>query len=117
MSGSALDDVFAALAHPARRELIRRMARAGEATVGDLAAGFDVSLNQVSKHLKILERAGLLRRRRVGREHRCRLDPRPLLGARTWLEAYETFWGESLEALERYLETTHPGEEEEGKDD
>lgn len=92
------------------------MASDGEATVTELAAHFDVSLNQVSKHLKTLERAGLLRRRRVGREHRCSVDPRRLMEARTWLEAYEAFWKSSLEGLERYLDEIHPPKNEEDGD-
>lgn len=106
--GEGLDEIFHALSHPHRRELLARMARHGETTVGDLAEGFEVSLNQVSKHLKTLERAGLLRRRRVGREHRCSLDPVPLARAQSWLERYRGFWEDALDGLARYLDERHP---------
>jgi DNA-binding transcriptional ArsR family regulator len=106
-----LDAVFIALAHPTRRELLQRMAERGESRVTELADGFDVSLNQISKHLKILERAGLMRRRREGREHRCAADLRTLLGAHSWIEAYTTFWRESLEGLDAWLDT-NPYQEE-----
>jgi len=99
-----LDTVFSALSHPARRAIVDRLAREGESTVGAIASGFDVSLNQVSKHLKILERALLIRRERVGREHRLRLDPIALLQAREWLDGYRAFWEETLDGLERYLD-------------
>ncbi len=113
ISEAELDAVFLALAHPDRRRLLRRMAEEGEARVTELAEGFDVSLNQVSKHLKILERAGLMRRRREGRAHLCAPDLRALLAARTWMEAYATFWSESLEGLEAYLDDTSDSRKEE----
>lgn len=104
LNDERLDAVFSALGHPHRRALVDRLSRRGECTVGELAEGFDVSLNQVSKHLKTLEAAGLLRRRRVGREHRCSLRAAPLARARTWLEHYERFWRDSLEGLARHLD-------------
>lgn len=82
-----------------------------------LAEGFDVSLNQVSKHLKTLERAGLVRRRQSGREYRLRVDLRALMEARDWLEAYERFWKACFEGLELYLDTTHPRQERTSDDD
>jgi DNA-binding transcriptional ArsR family regulator len=103
-----LDEVFAALAHPHRRELVRRLAGGDETPVGVLAEHFDVSLNQVSKHLKILERAGLVRRRREGREHRIRLDPRPLAEAGSWINAYRVFWNDALEELADFLDEAAP---------
>lgn len=109
---SELDEVFAALAHPDRRELIRRLARHGEATVGELAEGFDVSLNQVSKHLKTLEAAGLLQRRKVGREHRCSLEAAPMARARSWLEHYEQFWRSALDNLAQHLDSTTTAEDD-----
>ena len=99
----ALDDVFVALAHPARRAILARLAEDGEVTVTEIAAPFEVSLNAVSKHLKLLERAGLIRRRVVGREHHCRLEAAPMAEAVEWLERYRWFWTESLDSLERYL--------------
>lgn len=99
-----LDDVFAALAHPARRAILARLAEDGEVTVTEIAAPFEVSLNAVSKHLKLLERAGLIRRRVAGREHHCRLEAWPMAEAVEWLARYRGFWMESLDSLERYLE-------------
>ncbi len=107
ISGDDLDRVFAALAHPHRRALIERMTEGGEMRVTELARGFDVSLNQISKHLKVLEEAGILRRRREGREHHCSVDLRALMGARSWMQAYEILWRDSLAGLERYLDDTH----------
>lgn len=82
---AALDQTFAALADPTRRAIVRRLAR-GEATVGELAGPFDMSLPAVSKHLKVLEGAGLVARRREGRLHHLRLVPRPLEAASRWIE-------------------------------
>lgn len=106
-----IDAVFLALAHPTRRRLLERMAERGESRVTELADGFDVSLNQISKHLKILERAGLMRRRREGREHRCAADLRSLMAARTWMDAYATFWRESLAGLGTWLDSKPEPEE------
>lgn len=111
ISTPELDDVFLALAHPTRRALLERMAARGETRVTELADGFDVSLNQISKHLKILERAGLMHRRREGREHHCGADLRALLAARTWIDTYAAFWQESLSGLQAYLDATPKPEE------
>ena len=108
ISEDPLTDVFMALAHPHRRLIVQRLASGDEPTVTDLAADFDVSFNQVSKHLKTLERAGLLKRRKQGREFKLQLDARPLLGARTWIDAYERFWRDSLRGLADYLDETKP---------
>lgn len=113
LTGPPLDRVFAALAHPHRRALLERLAAEGEARVTRLAEGFDVSLNQVSKHLKTLEEAGLVRRRKEGREHRLSVDLRTLMGARSWIEAYRRFWEDSLESLNAYLDSTPPTPEQE----
>lgn len=94
-----LDATFSALAHPTRRDLLRRLA-AGEATVTELAAPYEISLAAVSKHLQILEGAGLLRRRVEGREHRLSLEAGPMRDAAAWLAHYRRFWEESLDALE-----------------
>lgn len=117
VSNRRLDLVFAALAHPDRRALLERLAREGEARVTGLAEGFDVSLNQVSKHLKTLEKAGLVRRRKEGREHRLSVDLRALMGARSWIEAYRRFWEGSLEGLDTYLATLATPEKEGASDD
>lgn len=103
-SSQELDRIFGALAHCDRRALLERLAREGEARVTRLAEDFDVSLNQVSKHLKTLETAGLVRRRRAGREHRLSVDLRAVMRARDWLETYERFWADCLDGLSDYLD-------------
>ena len=98
-----LDRVYGAIADPTRRAIVAALAGGGEARVGDLAARFPVTFNAVSKHVKVLERAGLVRRRVRGREHLLRLDPRPLGDAAGWLERYREFWELRLDALEAVL--------------
>src|SRR5688500_5249404 len=98
-----LDHVFRALAHPARREILRRIARK-EHTVTELAAPFDMSLEAVSKHIQVLERARLLRRTRSGRVHRCRLGPAPLRDVAKVLTELAGLWNKRLDALENLLE-------------
>jgi len=98
-----LDQVFHALAHPARREILRRIARE-ECTVSALAEPFKMSLEAVSKHVQVLERARLVRRTRVGRTHRCRLAPAPLRDAAKVLAALAGLWNQRLDALERVLD-------------
>jgi DNA-binding transcriptional ArsR family regulator len=98
----ALSRVFAALGDATRRALVARLAR-GEATVGELAAPFDVSLNAVSKHVRVLERAGLVRRTIVGRQHRIALTPEPMKGVTMYVDQTRRFWEERLAALERHL--------------
>ncbi len=97
-----LDSTFAALADPTRRAILARLRR-GPLRVTEIAAPFAMSLNAVSKHLKLLERARLLRRDVRGREHICSLDARPLSGATDWTAAYREFWESRLDALERML--------------
>ena len=99
----SLDLLFSALSDPTRRAILARLAE-GEATVGDLARPFPISLPAISKHLRVLERAGLLERRIEGRMHRCRLQPRPLKDAVDWLAEYRQFWERQLDALEAHLE-------------
>lgn len=94
--------VFRALGDPTRREMIRALA-GGERTVGELAAPFRMSLAAASKHVRVLERAGLVRRTVHGRTHRCRLDARNLAEAQCWLERYARFWSERLDALDALL--------------
>jgi DNA-binding transcriptional ArsR family regulator len=95
-----LDAVFHALAHDARRDMLRRLA--GRAlTVGELAGPLAMSLPAASKHLRVLERAGLVRRTVVGRRHVCRLEPGPLASADEWLRFYERYWHEQLDALDQ----------------
>lgn len=96
---SALDDVFAALSDPIRRHIVERLAR-GELTAGAIAAGYTVSQPAISKHLKVLERSGLLTRTIVGREHRLRLAPRAMRTATEWLDAQQRFWNATFESLD-----------------
>ncbi len=98
-----LDRAFGALAHPIRRGILARLAT-GEATVSELAKPFKVSAPAISKHMRILEDAGLLSRRKQGREHRCRLEAKRMQEAERWLELHRKFWNERLDALERYLQ-------------
>jgi DNA-binding transcriptional ArsR family regulator len=99
-----LDAVFFALADPTRRKIIARLAR-GSASIGEIARPFDMTLAAVSKHLKVLERAGLLRRTRDGWYHRCELDAKPLESAQAFIARYRPFWESTLEALAVYVET------------
>ena len=104
-SSSRLDDTFAALSDPTRRAILARLAR-GQATVTQLARPFDVSLPAISKHLKVLERAGLISRERDGRIHRCRLEADRMGEAADWIARYRRFWERQFDALEEYLEKT-----------
>lgn len=101
-AGSSLDRTLAAVADPTRRAILARLAE-GEARVTEIAAPFEMSLNAVSKHLRVLERAGLVRREVRGREHRLSLDSRPLAEAGAWIDRYRRFWESRLDSLERYL--------------
>lgn len=95
----AMDGVFHALSSQARRDMLGRLAH-GELTVTELSAGLAMSLAAASKHVQVLERAGLVARRVEGRRHVCRLDPAPLAPAYAWLRFYERFWSGRLDALE-----------------
>jgi DNA-binding transcriptional ArsR family regulator len=97
-----LDRTFTALADPTRRAILARLAK-HEASVTELAEPFDMSLPAVSKHLKVLEHAGLVARGRDRQWRPARLDPRPLKEAADWMERYRRFWEESYERLEEYL--------------
>lgn len=97
-----LDDIFHALADPTRRAMLRSLA-GQERTITELAAPFSMSLAAASKHVKVLERAGLVRRTVSGRTHRCRLAPLPLEAAQSWLSFYQQFWNDRLDALELEL--------------
>jgi DNA-binding transcriptional ArsR family regulator len=102
-SSRTLNRTFAALADPTRRRILAHLAR-GEKCVTRLAKPHAMSLPAVSKHLRVLERAGLLRRRRYGRMHEMRLDAKPLRQAAQWVEEYRKFWQGSLDRLAEYLE-------------
>lgn len=97
-----LDAIFHALGDATRRRMLRDLA-AGERSVGQLAEPFAISLAAASKHIKVLENAGLMRREVRGRTHLCRLDPGPLASADEWLRFYEQFWTDRLNALDRLL--------------
>jgi DNA-binding transcriptional ArsR family regulator len=113
MSPDHLSTTFAALADPTRRAILARLA-AGEASVGELAAPFAMSLPAISKHLRVLERAQLIRRRKDAQWRRCALRPDGLRVAADWLDQYERFWTESLDRLAQYLNSS---EQEEDTDD
>ncbi len=100
-----LNRVFHALGDPTRRAILNRLA-AGEANVSHLSRPFDLTLAAVSKHLGVLERAGLVTREARGRERVCRINPAALADARAWLEFHERFWTDRLEALEALVGTT-----------
>jgi DNA-binding transcriptional ArsR family regulator len=102
MTTDPLSSVFAALADPTRRAILARLSR-GEASVKELAKPFRMSLPAVSKHLKVLERAGLIERGRAVQWRPCRLQAAPLKQASTWIEQYRHFWEASLDRLDDYL--------------
>lgn len=99
-----LDATFQALADPTRRAILARVSR-GERNVSELAEPFDMSLAAVSKHLKVLERAGLLSRKQLGRVHNLRLEAGPLKEAAMWISFYQKFWGRQLDSLGEFLKT------------
>ena len=101
-SQARLDATFAALADPTRRAILARLA-SGEATVMELAEPFDLSQPAISKHLKVLERAGLISRGRVAQRRPCKLEVAPMQAANDWLERYRRFWEESFERLDDVL--------------
>jgi DNA-binding transcriptional ArsR family regulator len=108
-AGGGLDATFAALADPTRRAILARLAT-GEASVMELAAPFAMSQPAISKHLKVLERAGLISRR-IDRQRRpCRLEARPLAEATGWLVGYRQFWEQSFQGLDAVLEELQAGE-------
>ena len=110
MSAARLDATFAALADPTRRAILERLAQ-GEATVLELAEPFDMSLPAISKHLKVLERAGLITRGREAQYRPCRIKAEPLREATSWMERYRQLWDERLDRLEDYLRDLQANEE------
>ena len=106
-----LNAVFHALADPTRRAILKRLAK-GESSIGELAAPFKMTFAGASKHIKALERAGLVRRTVKGRTHVCRLDPKPLAKAHDWLRYYEQFWSARLDLLRQLLTNPDQGEGE-----
>jgi DNA-binding transcriptional ArsR family regulator len=101
-SSDPLSTTFAALADPTRRAILARLAR-GEATVTELAAPFDVSLPAISKHLKVLQRAGLIEQGRQAQWRPCRLTPEPLRNVNDWIGQYRRHWEASFDRLDEYL--------------
>ena len=101
-SSTALDRSFLALSHPARRTIVERLAQ-GSATVGEASQGLGLSKPAVSKHVRVLEDAGLVRRDVEGREHRLRLEARPMSEAEAWIERHRELWERKFDAVERYL--------------
>ena len=99
----SLNRTFAALADPTRRAILARLAE-GEATVGVLASPFDVSLPAISKHLRVLEGAGLITRQRLGRVRRCTIVPGPIVAADAWIDHLRRFWEGQFDSLESYLD-------------
>ena len=112
----ALDRVFHALAHPARRAMLRRLAE-GEHNLTELAAPLRMSFPAASKHVRVLERARLVRRRVVGRNHQCRIEAKPLAEANAWLERYREIWEGNFQRLDDLLgETTGSDKKRKGSD-
>lgn len=106
-NSAPLDQTFRALADPTRRAIIEQLSR-GEAFVGELAEPFDISWPAVSKHLRVLERAGLVVQEKQGNTRKCRLVANPLQQAHAWIEHYQAFWQMQLDALADYFESGHP---------
>jgi len=114
MPSNRLDTTFAALADPTRRAILARLA-SGEALVTELAEPFKISLPGISKHLKVLQRAGLIARGRVAQRRPCRLRPGPLKEAADWVEHYRRFWEQSLDRLDEYLHELQQQEQRHGR--
>jgi len=104
LSTDHLSQVFAALADPTRRAILARLSK-GEASVNELAEPFDITLPAVSKHLKVLEKAGLIERTRSAQYRPCRLQAAPLRDASDWIDHYRQYWEESFDRLDAYLKT------------
>jgi DNA-binding transcriptional ArsR family regulator len=106
-----LSSTFAALADPTRRAILARLAN-GEATVNQLAEPFPITLQAISKHLKVLERAGLITRGRTAQWRPCRLEARPLGDAAQWIERYRQFWEGSFDRLDQHLRQIQKGQQD-----
>jgi DNA-binding transcriptional ArsR family regulator len=107
MTAERLDRVFAALADPTRRAIVARLAY-GEATVNELAEPFEMTQPSISKHLKVLERAGLISRGREAQTRPCRLVTAPLKDIAQWVDVYRNLWEQSFDRLETFLTSTRP---------
>lgn len=111
MAVDQLSSTFAALADPTRRAILARLAN-GEATVNQLAEPFPITLQAISKHLKVLERAGLITRGRTAQWRPCRLEARPLGDAAQWIERYRQFWEGSFDRLDQHLRQIQKGQQD-----
>jgi len=109
-----LDRTFAALADPTRRRILEHLSH-GDRCVTDLAKPYRISLPAVSKHLRVLEKAGLVRRKRTGRVHELKLEVEPMKQANLWIEEYRRFWEGSLDRLDAYLKKLQKKEKNEHK--
>jgi DNA-binding transcriptional ArsR family regulator len=114
MTPDRLSATFSALADPTRRAILARLSKR-EATVTELAAPYDMSLPAISKHLKVLEKAGLISRGREAQWRPCRLEAKPLREVADWMEHYRRFWEESLDRLEDYLRELQTKEKPHGR--
>jgi DNA-binding transcriptional ArsR family regulator len=114
MTADTLSATFAALADPTRRAILARL-MGGECTVGELAKPFDMSMPAVSKHLRVLERAGLIAQRREAQWRHCRIEARPLKEVADWAERYRHIWEKRLDQLEAYLEELQSKEKPHGR--
>ena len=114
MSSDTLSSVFAALADPTRRAILSRLA-SGEASVTQLAEPFEMSMPAISKHLKVLERAGLIARGREAQWRPCRLEAAPLRDVAVWVEHYRRFWEQSFDRLDDYLKDLKKKEKKHGR--
>ncbi|MEP7156782.1 MAG: metalloregulator ArsR/SmtB family transcription factor [Betaproteobacteria bacterium] len=114
MASDQLSNTFAALANPTRRAILARLA-SGEISVTELAEPFEMTLPAVTKHLKVLERAGLITRGREAQWRPCKLEAKPLQDASHWIEHYRQFWEQSLDRLEDYLRLLQIEEKKHGR--
>ncbi|HEY4002249.1 MAG TPA: metalloregulator ArsR/SmtB family transcription factor [Candidatus Xenobia bacterium] len=116
MRTDRLSVTLSALADPTRRAILARLAT-GEASVTELSEPFDMSMPAISKHLKVLEEAGLVKRGREGQWRPCRLDPQPLQEVAEWVEFYRQFWSQSFDRLDEYLQEIQHKEKKHGRHD
>jgi DNA-binding transcriptional ArsR family regulator len=114
-SSKLLDRTFGALADPTRRRILAQLAKNGSECVTDLARPHDMSLAAVSKHLIVLEKAGLVKRRRDGRVHSLKLEAKPMQEAQAWINRYRQFWEGNLDQFEKYLDKLQTKENENDK--
>jgi len=107
---SSLDSTFGALADPTRRAILATL-MLGESSISELAKPHRMSLPAVMKHVNVLEQAGLVSQKKIGRTRRCRLAPKPLQDAEAWISQYRVFWQHALDSLQNYLSQPEPSEE------